>query len=273
MNASFSGYLASQVSFEFFVGFLRSWPFTKVLAAFSLDSPPAERRMVVRRLLEMAESTPSGRDRIRKLIDFLENDQNVRPGKRSVADSQLLALSDILGTRERRDRALSYLNHPRSARRAIGLRILRHMKGAAIPNLLLEKFRASGDNCFLHLAIIMGAKVPDAGQLLSQVQDRYYRVRLIQQCLATADLNHIAATYPYEFAWAVGRSCAQLDALTVFRNAQAASRRLQRASFQTITSELFSRDLEILKISVWALGRLARRDLLARLAKALNVRR
>jgi hypothetical protein len=89
----------------------------------------------------------------------------------------------------------------------------------------------------------------DAAELLALIEDDYWRMRVIEALLTMKEATGVSfsSLYPYEFAWAVGRS--------------------KDAALLPILASLFdnhSKDLDFLSKYVWALGQLGAQGHLSR---------
>jgi hypothetical protein len=97
----------------------------------------------------------------------------------------------------------------------------------------------------------------DVDWLLNELNDQYWRMRVIEGLVLMRDerVLHYVHTYPFEFVYAVGRLQAKEFAHVI--------RRVMRSH---------PKDCELLSLSAWALGKLADREGVAEIRRSLTQR-
>ena len=227
----------------------------EVLASLSIscEQPWPWRKALVGAAAEIADTDPNVVAVATSLCDSLENDDKRVSRLHSRADASLRHVLRLLPATEQAHRGLEYLSHPRSARRKLGLRVLRAAGHGGVAHDLIAVARAHKDFDALFSAIVLGGKVDDPDWALELAGDDYIAARILQTILDQESIARFNEKYPRALAWAIGRARSDRHSEIV--------RGMLRATLSNLPSDYrsFSRWKERVRIAFWALGRLGLR--------------
>jgi hypothetical protein len=191
---------------------------------------------------------------VRELADYGE----VVPSREKPrVDGTIARILQVLPQKTANELVRPMLKHRRRARREVAYKTLRRVGVTAeTANDLIGVFRQTGDEKALELiARTASIAATDAEFLLQNLSEDYWRVRVLEALL----LHHprraveLAADYPREFIWAVGRT-KSVTHLTVLERMAATKRK----------------DHELLSLYAWSLGQLGAKRQLEALAALIE---
>lgn len=213
---------------------------------------------IIQRVQELTFSSDESEELAREIQHLSTIAEQLRSQDRSKLDRNLIRLALALPQHLLCELALTDLDHHRKLRRQGAYRMLRNINiNAELAQRLVEKYNLRKDQKLLELI----ARCPEAIQvvdviwILGQLDEQYWRMRVIQVLMQVGDNRAIqlSSTYPREFVHAAGR--------------------LGANDFTAVVMDLVrthSSDLELLSLSAWALGKIGNQDRLADIRRILE---
>ncbi len=182
---------------------------------------------------------------VTRMNDLAVRSEHVSSKSKAKIDRTLLRLVRLLPSELASHFAEPFVNHRRKARRGWAYSALRDKRiSKKIVGKLLQSFSTYGDQEALHLIARNPEHVAelDSDMILTNIDDRYWRGRVVQALIThnRAKAISLSRIYPFEFAHAAGRS-GDVSVLAPLR-----------ALFNKN-----SHDVEFLSIYAYALGKLA----------------
>jgi hypothetical protein len=190
---------------------VRSMPFRKLLDHLKRIGEVDNPALIIDRFCELE----IGREQEKALIPILEHlsrEADNRPAKKkSQLDRYLRRLLRQISPRAASLVAGEFFEDHRKARRQIAFDVFRHI--GLTPKLsrkLIQLYQKHNDQGYLELIARHPSAITsvDHNHLLRELEDKYWRARVIQVLLEknVQNLKTIAKQYPYEFVHAVGRT-------------------------------------------------------------------